>query len=572
MTGMWRGRGGCAAGPGGRRDGRGYGCAGPGATPAGRRRRSEHPAAARDRQQRRRRRALPDDDGRARPPFAAAGTHAVARHHPDGGTVRVRDAFGRHGAEAAQPGLRDAALASPDASDLADDDRAILQLVDRPLRDQRRRRRAVGSAGGAMEPVGARRARIAGGSVLDGVRRRERVTRGRACGWTLVAAQGSPIADVVTSDERRALYETGGQWDGSTLSELGRASRRGPTGPPRRRRPARGGAWSPTRSSTRREPRRRTSSWTRASSRATSSRAAAELVRDGRHRSRRAADRRGAQPDAPDLPRTRAASHARRRRGEGAVHADASTAASTTWRCVASSGRRRRACATTWSIPSPEAARTGSSDWLGACPDAPRLRPGRRPSAVSELIFTSGTEAEPKAIMHTEQTTNFAARTVAGVARPRDATTSSGCRRRSGTRPASTTACASRSTTACRSCCRTAGTATERRELVEALALHATRSSRRRSCATSSRRRAAPAPTCPRCGCSAPAARRSRRSSSTPRRRSGSTVLRLYGSTEVARRDLEPPRRRRSRSASRHRRAGARSQSRSRCATTTAGR
>ncbi len=30
---------------------------------------------------------------------------------------------------------------------------------------------------------------------------------------------------------------------------------------------------------------------------------------------------------------------------------------------------------------------------------------------VSELIFTSGTEAEPKAIMHTEQTTNFSART-----------------------------------------------------------------------------------------------------------------------------------------------------------------
>ena len=32
-------------------------------------------------------------------------------------------------------------------------------------------------------------------------------------------------------------------------------------------------------------------------------------------------------------------------------------------------------------------------------------------SNVSELIFTSGTEAEPKAIMHTEQTTNFAVRT-----------------------------------------------------------------------------------------------------------------------------------------------------------------
>ncbi len=30
---------------------------------------------------------------------------------------------------------------------------------------------------------------------------------------------------------------------------------------------------------------------------------------------------------------------------------------------------------------------------------------------VSELIFTSGTEAEPKAVMHTEQTTNFSVRT-----------------------------------------------------------------------------------------------------------------------------------------------------------------
>ncbi|HEY2301296.1 MAG TPA: AMP-binding protein [Acidimicrobiales bacterium] len=37
------------------------------------------------------------------------------------------------------------------------------------------------------------------------------------------------------------------------------------------------------------------------------------------------------------------------------------------------------------------------------------LGPGR-PDAVSELIFTSGTEARPKAIMHTEQTTNFSVR------------------------------------------------------------------------------------------------------------------------------------------------------------------
>ncbi len=41
-------------------------------------------------------------------------------------------------------------------------------------------------------------------------------------------------------------------------------------------------------------------------------------------------------------------------------------------------------------------------------------RPGaQQPGAVSELIFTSGTEAAPKAIMHTEQTANFSVR-VAG--------------------------------------------------------------------------------------------------------------------------------------------------------------
>jgi acyl-coenzyme A synthetase/AMP-(fatty) acid ligase len=37
------------------------------------------------------------------------------------------------------------------------------------------------------------------------------------------------------------------------------------------------------------------------------------------------------------------------------------------------------------------------------------LGPGRA-EAVSEVIFTSGTEAEPKAVMHTEQTTNFSVR------------------------------------------------------------------------------------------------------------------------------------------------------------------
>ena len=38
------------------------------------------------------------------------------------------------------------------------------------------------------------------------------------------------------------------------------------------------------------------------------------------------------------------------------------------------------------------------------------LPPPRPAEAVSEVIFTSGTEANPKAVMHTEQTTNFSAR------------------------------------------------------------------------------------------------------------------------------------------------------------------
>ncbi len=41
--------------------------------------------------------------------------------------------------------------------------------------------------------------------------------------------------------------------------------------------------------------------------------------------------------------------------------------------------------------------------------EAGAVAPGRA-DAVSEVIFTSGTEAQPKAIMHTEQTTNFSVR------------------------------------------------------------------------------------------------------------------------------------------------------------------
>jgi acyl-coenzyme A synthetase/AMP-(fatty) acid ligase len=49
--------------------------------------------------------------------------------------------------------------------------------------------------------------------------------------------------------------------------------------------------------------------------------------------------------------------------------------------------------------------------WLGQFSEQSPGRP-LDAEAVSELIFTSGTEAQPKAIMHTEQTTNFSARAV----------------------------------------------------------------------------------------------------------------------------------------------------------------
>jgi acyl-CoA synthetase (AMP-forming)/AMP-acid ligase II len=49
---------------------------------------------------------------------------------------------------------------------------------------------------------------------------------------------------------------------------------------------------------------------------------------------------------------------------------------------------------------------TALADVLAREPVAP-TPPERDAAAVSELIFTSGTEATPKAIMHTEQTTNF---------------------------------------------------------------------------------------------------------------------------------------------------------------------
>jgi acyl-CoA synthetase (AMP-forming)/AMP-acid ligase II len=60
-------------------------------------------------------------------------------------------------------------------------------------------------------------------------------------------------------------------------------------------------------------------------------------------------------------------------------------------------------------LDDPETDSEAFSEWLAPFPDDPV--PDRTDAeAISELIFTSGTEAEPKAIMHTEQTTNFMAR------------------------------------------------------------------------------------------------------------------------------------------------------------------
>ena len=92
----------------------------------------------------------------------------------------------------------------------------------------------------------------------------------------------------------------------------------------------------------------------------------------------------------------------------------------------------------------------GGGDEGGEVPGPGARRRPPQPDAVSELIFTSGTEAAPKAIMHTEQTANFSVRVAARGPRASAPMTSCGCRRRSAIRPASTTECASRSTTACR--------------------------------------------------------------------------------------------------------------------------
>ncbi len=62
-------------------------------------------------------------------------------------------------------------------------------------------------------------------------------------------------------------------------------------------------------------------------------------------------------------------------------------------------------------VPDPLDAPDGFGEWLAANGADAELA-GRDARAVSELIFTSGTEAAPKAIMHTEQTTNHGVRSL----------------------------------------------------------------------------------------------------------------------------------------------------------------
>ena len=48
---------------------------------------------------------------------------------------------------------------------------------------------------------------------------------------------------------------------------------------------------------------------------------------------------------------------------------------------------------------------------MAPTPERSRAGPGHvGRGRVSEVIFTSGTESEPKAVMHTEHTTNFSVR------------------------------------------------------------------------------------------------------------------------------------------------------------------
>jgi acyl-CoA synthetase (AMP-forming)/AMP-acid ligase II len=63
-------------------------------------------------------------------------------------------------------------------------------------------------------------------------------------------------------------------------------------------------------------------------------------------------------------------------------------------------------------VEDPTVAPTAFAGWLDSLPDCEPLLPVEA-AGVSELLFTSGTESRPKAVMHTEQTATFSSRTTA---------------------------------------------------------------------------------------------------------------------------------------------------------------
>ena len=131
-------------------------------------------------------------------------------------------------------------------------------------------------------------------------------------------------------------------------------------------------------------------------------------------------------PLLPDLPPQGAAPRLHRRRVRRWCARRRTIAPSTTWPPRARSSRSRgahRPCGggrgtTRGRRRRPTAPSSGSATSLAGAGGGDASEPGprpaaERPGAVSELIFTSGTEAAPKAIMHTEQTANFSVRVAA---------------------------------------------------------------------------------------------------------------------------------------------------------------
>ena len=222
------------------------------------------------------------------------------------------------------------------------------------------------------------------------------------------------MEDVVTTPERRADYERRRLWDDRTLAGSGRGAR--------------------GRAARRRSP----SSTTRAGAGVRYAELAADAVATGGSRARggRAAPATSCRsscpnwyetvvvavaiqvvgavinPLLPELPRVASSSTCSRRRGPRAVFTPAE------YRGFDHRDLVAEVAAETGVEPhhvvlgpvraDPRRAARGPPAVGGSVATA--LEAGAPADAVSELIFTSGTESTPKAIMHTEQTTNFSVR------------------------------------------------------------------------------------------------------------------------------------------------------------------